>query len=454
MDKTQKTTARYDVAIIGAGPVGAVAAYAYAKRGRQVCLLEANPRAAARFAGEWLHPSGKQMLDELGMTPIDAAEQHVRGRGFVVFPDDGSEAIELPYVEGSEAITCHHEHFVTELRDQARAHPNVDYRPYVRASNVEPGSIECTQVRSRETERVEADLVVGADGRSSVARKALEEKDNQRVVSYMGALKLRDFQLPHEGFGHVILGGPGPALMYRITPDIVRVSLDVPLEGSDLRRDDEALFEAFRPVLPDWAKPAIRRAIDQEGVQWAATCFRPHVEYGHDGIALVGDAVGSYHPMTAMGMTSGFQDVAALVDSPDLDAYRNKRARASYVPELLSSALYNVFQGEEKGAAPLRKAVYRTWRADPDLCQRTMRLLSGSETRGWKFAATFFRIALRAGLQIGQTALDEHGAAGLGEATRTLAPWVSWPLAPLLPDQVKQRVRPHSSIESPFAGEP
>ena len=35
---------RYDVAIIGAGPVGCVSALAFAERGADVLLLEANPR--------------------------------------------------------------------------------------------------------------------------------------------------------------------------------------------------------------------------------------------------------------------------------------------------------------------------------------------------------------------------------------------------------------------------
>jgi squalene monooxygenase len=58
---------RYDVSIIGAGPVGTVAAIAHAKRGARVLLAEAKPRAAARFAGEWLHPPGVSVLRELGL---------------------------------------------------------------------------------------------------------------------------------------------------------------------------------------------------------------------------------------------------------------------------------------------------------------------------------------------------------------------------------------------------
>ncbi len=47
---------RYDVGVIGGGPVGCVAALEFARRGASVLLLEANPRASQRLAGEWLHP--------------------------------------------------------------------------------------------------------------------------------------------------------------------------------------------------------------------------------------------------------------------------------------------------------------------------------------------------------------------------------------------------------------
>jgi flavin-dependent dehydrogenase len=54
-------TGNYDVAVIGAGPVGCVAALAFARRGRRVLLLEANPLASHRLAGEWLHPPAVEL---------------------------------------------------------------------------------------------------------------------------------------------------------------------------------------------------------------------------------------------------------------------------------------------------------------------------------------------------------------------------------------------------------
>ena len=53
----------YDVAVVGAGPAGCLAATTAARQGARVALIEATPKACHRFAGEWLHPMGVAALD-------------------------------------------------------------------------------------------------------------------------------------------------------------------------------------------------------------------------------------------------------------------------------------------------------------------------------------------------------------------------------------------------------
>ena len=121
----RKDNKSYDVAIIGAGPVGCVTALAYAERGADVLMLEANPKAASRLAGEWLHPGAVDILTKLGID-LAPSEPYPTGRGFVVFPDDGSRPIALPYETGSFGHSLHHERLVEILRAKATNLPNVE----------------------------------------------------------------------------------------------------------------------------------------------------------------------------------------------------------------------------------------------------------------------------------------------------------------------------------------
>src|ERR1041385_8197512 len=90
----------YDVAVIGAGPVGCVTALAYAAKGADVLLLEANPKASGRLAGGWLPPGAIEILNKLKVD-LSPAQPYETGRGFVVYPDDGTRPIALPYDTGS-----------------------------------------------------------------------------------------------------------------------------------------------------------------------------------------------------------------------------------------------------------------------------------------------------------------------------------------------------------------
>ena len=130
------TVRRYDVAIVGAGPVGSLCALAHARKGARVALLEANPKASKRMAGEWLHPPAVRMLREVGIR-LDTQPLSTAGKGFVVFPEDGSEPIVLPYPEGLHGLACEHAAIVSNLRDAIEHEPGVDFIPHARVRSVE-----------------------------------------------------------------------------------------------------------------------------------------------------------------------------------------------------------------------------------------------------------------------------------------------------------------------------
>src|SRR5258706_15582711 len=123
----------YEVGVVGGGPVGSAVALAFAARGADVLVCEANPAASRRLAGEWMHPPAIEALARIGATDIAASSP--AQRGFVVIPEDGSPPITLPYVVGHGAA-AEHAAIVRSLRRRAASPPNVDYVEHARVTAI------------------------------------------------------------------------------------------------------------------------------------------------------------------------------------------------------------------------------------------------------------------------------------------------------------------------------
>jgi len=442
----------FDVAVVGAGPIGSAAALAFAKRGAKVVLFEANPGASRRLAGEWLHPPGVEVLGRLGIDVAKEAQGAAEGRGFVVFPDDGSAPIMLPYPDAMRGVSLEHENLVSLVRGRAAAHPNVDLRLGARVRGIVDGSLSVENADGLGgMTTMEVDRVVGADGRASVVRKTLALKDDATAIAYTAGVELLDVQLPFEGFGHVLVGGPGPVLMYRIDANRVRACFDVPLVvvGRLRRGDPEGLWDTYRHVLPESVITAFRKALDEKRVQWAAAGFRPRAHYGRGKVALAGDAVGYFHPMTAAGLSLGLADAECVAESPDVASYRRHRDAKSWVPELLACALYLALTRRDPSGVAVRQAVYRLWRASGDERSRTMRILACADTRPEQFVGAF------------QAVLWDLVREDLLRGWRTmpgmlmhLGGWMRWPVASIVPRAVRRVYRARSSPAFPLWGGP
>ncbi|MBK6518933.1 MAG: FAD-dependent oxidoreductase [Polyangiaceae bacterium] len=399
----RKDTKSYDVAVIGGGPVGCVTALAFARRGASVLLLEANPKASARLAGEWLHPGALDVLNALDVDLTPSAPYDT-GRGFVVYPDDGSRPIVLPYGGGSAGLGIHHEHLVRTLRENVGRFGNIEYLEHARATRIVGQNLTFT-TKTGMTRTIFSDLIVGAAGRASVAHAALGIAGSGGTYSRMAGLLLEDTEVPFEGYGHVCLGGLGPILIYRLNAKHVRVCIDVPLSARISRDKEAVLYESYAYALPESLREPFRRALLSGDVSWATNQTRARVNFGRPGLVLVGDAVGHHHPLTALGMSLGFQDALTLSSAPSFAAFRRERMNKSRVPEMLAVALYEVFADTHDEVIETRRAIYDLWRESPVERSRTMRFLACQETSPLLFGSSFVKA-----MAIAARKLVTHGA--------------------------------------------
>lgn len=417
-----------DVAIIGAGPAGATAAIAFAKRGARVALIEGYPAAAARFAGEWIHPPGVRTLRSLGVDIGRLARS--RGQGFAIFGDDAADPVCLPY-DGDEAIARVHEELVADLREHATSLSNVTYLPEHVFANLSGDQIELEdRVHSRRLS-VRADRIIGADGRASKVRAALGGPSASQHLSYIAGLELLDAPLPFEGLGHVFLGGPGPALLYRVDERRIRACLDFPGTSSNAERKPAAIYAAFRDALPPQLEPALRAAV-QRPPTWAATGVRTRAFYGQRKTWLIGDAIGHVHPLSGVGMTLGIMDAFAAAGCDNLAAYQKERD--VHVAERLASVLYAVFARKDASATRVRHGLLRMLRASPKERSRTMRLLTSDDRAGRSFADSFLRASAQVVLGgAEQSAARRQSWSQWARDLRDDIGWLEWPLRACVP---------------------
>ncbi|HEY0136048.1 MAG TPA: FAD-dependent oxidoreductase [Nannocystis sp.] len=420
---------RYDVVIIGAGIAGCAAAQALALADtsgrRRILLIDRHPGSSPRFAGEFIHPRGAQILDDLGFYGALKAAGAVDVDGFTVLERADGRYVELPYDDipeyRTQGLASHHKTLVKTMRQVVRERPQVDlFEGWIITDLVRSGERVAGVVLTgpgNRTVKIHADLVIGADGKASQVRKLAGIPDQRQTVGFTVGLELRNAKLPGRTWGNIILGAWGPVLVYPISHEpngdlLYRVTLDLPAnlpaKGARLA---EFLLETFVPFLPQPLADQIAHAITSHKgpFEMAPTVNLPAPTAVQPGLALIGDAGGCSHPITASGMTMGLRDAECLgeearrredapvheawVDDSSLRRYRAEHDR--YVPtrQALADAIYEVFRGGNEGARAIQRALFEYWASGKTARARSMALLSCAEGRPQVFLTEYLKAA-------------------------------------------------------------
>jgi squalene monooxygenase len=374
-----------DVTVAGAGPGGCAAALSFAREGAQVLLVGLGGAPDRGLSGEWLHPAGVEVLRRWGV-PLHGAD-FTENKGFVVHPGNGRGPVMLPYHHGT-AVSMGHHVLVDRLRQVAASHPDITFLLGERVIKATEDGRVITTAGTFHT-----DMVVGADGRASLVRRAVRPGEpSAPTLSTTAGFELTGVRLPVEGYGHIFLGGPGPTLAYRIGPETVRLSLDVTprrMPPPDMLRH---LQRSYAPALPKELRDAFLDSTNhQTRPRWATNRFRRRLFYGHGRLVLVGDAVGFGHPLAAQGMTTAILDAECLARRHDVASYARERRVRSWVPERLGMALHRALTDPE--SAVLRESLLQLWTHNTVARDRMMRLLALQEDSRTDFGRTVARIA-------------------------------------------------------------
>jgi kynurenine 3-monooxygenase len=327
---------RADVVIIGAGPVGTVAAMYFARRGYSVTVYEGrpDPRVVAPSRGRsinlTLSARGWHALREVGVEDA-VREVALPLTGRMIHQRDGSVSRHV-YGPNGEAIASIGRDLLTRvLHDAARTHSKLEIEFGHRLVDLDPhsGTLAFEHPNGRRNSgTIQSDRVLAADGASSSARSFLladhEDYYRQNTLPYY----YKEIVVPRGKGGDWSLDPssthvwPRRDLLMCLFPNLDRTftgSLFMPLQStgagwsfaSITTRDElRALFEQEFPDLLE-ANPDLGHSFFSRPTSpiYSIRCS-PWTWRGR--FALIGDAAHSVTPVLGQGLNAGLEDCSTL----------------------------------------------------------------------------------------------------------------------------------------------
>ena len=187
----------FDIAIVGGGPGGATLANIFASRGVKVALIVRQKDFSKEFRGEALMPSGKEVLDQIG---IDIDTENIKYRTvnkFNIFYKGTLIAKPEPdFIENGEFRWVSQPQLLEKIIEKSSDYENFSfYRGYKGQDLIYENNRVCGVKISGSNEELDlkARVVIGFDGRSSMVRRKL----NFSVKEYHQPSDVLWFKIPY-----------------------------------------------------------------------------------------------------------------------------------------------------------------------------------------------------------------------------------------------------------------
>jgi 2-octaprenylphenol hydroxylase len=389
----------FDVAVVGGGLIGAVAALGAARLGRRVALIEqAEPAPALGALGHDLRtiavaPAAQALLAELGVWERLAPAPY---RAMRIWDERGTATMQFDALEVDRrelGWIIENGPTLAEVWQVLRAHPDVTLcvGAPVSAVSVANDRVNLALGGSGSGPRaIDARLVIAADGARSRVREALGVQADIRETGHHALATVVRTERPHCGVAHQCFLPGGPvALLPGTEPELCSVVWSQsPDEAVRRQALDPAAFctELTRATARCLgAIVAVDKRLVFPLTQMLAKDMHPDAR-----VLLIGDAAHVLHPLAGLGANVGFEDVRALLDvlgrlPPQADPgqatlwrafARQRRVRAELMVGLMAT-LQQLYAGTDPLRQWLRNTGVRWLNGAPALKRQIMQEAMG-----------------------------------------------------------------------------
>ena len=298
--------AKFDVAIIGAGPSGSSAAIALARRGYAVALVDKERFPREKLCGDFVNPTNWPILDTLGVEQEILSRERQRITAFRITTFAGAEAeVPLPCKSGQAVFglglrRAIFDHILLRKAEEENATvlPGSTIRELKRDSQGWLFQVD----RLDGLEELRAKVLIGADGRNSWVAHRLGLSGAAATQGRSVGFQLR-IRVPSgvDGRVEIHLFPGGYAGLIGLGGDAVNLCLAVDKRVLPHHRPVEFLLESCLPQNPH-LKEILRRSAREGEVRSTYPVYFPPRRSFDKGVLLVGDAARVNEPVTGEGI--------------------------------------------------------------------------------------------------------------------------------------------------------
>jgi 2-polyprenyl-6-methoxyphenol hydroxylase-like FAD-dependent oxidoreductase len=306
--------------IAGGGPAGMMLGYLLARAGVKVLVLEKHADFLRDFRGDTIHPSTLEVMYELGLLEKFLSLPHQRvyelnaqvGQMQLTVADFRYLPTRCRFI----ALIPQWD-FLNFLADQAASYPGFDLMMKAEVVGLieESGRVTGLQAKTPNgAVEVRADLIVGADGRSSIVR------DN-------AGLKVKDLGAPIDVLWFRISRNPEDpvATMGRFDKGRIFITLNrgeywqcgyvIPKgQFEEMRRQAFEIFRAEITKLAPYTKDRVRELRGWDDVKLLTVRVDRLIEWCRPGLLCIGDAAHAMSPVGGVGINLAIQDAVAAAN--------------------------------------------------------------------------------------------------------------------------------------------